>query len=696
MTRYRVGIDVGGTFTDVVMLNEESGDIDLVKVPTTPSDPSVGPLSGLERAMTGTNVDPENVVFVVHGTTIATNSIVTGGGGRAGLIASDGFRDVLEIARQARPSLYDVFYEKPASLIPRHLCIGVPERVDARGNVLVPLDEEAVTAAGRALAAEGVAAIVVCFLHSYRNPSHERRAGELLAEVCPDVAVCLSSDICPEYREYWRANTTAVNAVLLPVVGEYLRRLASGLKEKGVASDLYLMTSSGGIISSAVASHRPVNLIESGPAAGVIAAAELASNAGLTDIISLDIGGTTAKAALIRDGRIAVTNDFEVGSMSLGTSTRTRGRGYPIKVPVIDLVEIGSGGGSIGWVDPGGALSVGPTSAGADPGPACYGIGGSEPTLTDAQVVLGRIDPDFFLGGEQSLFYELAENAIMEKIARPLQMDLEAAAIGMIEIASAKMKGVLELVSVQKGIDPRAFTLVAFGGSGPLYAAHLAGALSINRILIPPAPGVVSAWGLLSTDISHSFSRSHVADLDGVDTEFLDVAYAEFRDAASKMLLEEGVDPCGAEYIEHVDVRYKGQSYELIIPYPGAEGPAAFRRVITDTFVAAHERAYGFAVRDEPIEIVNLRMEARGAVPRPQTREVPARPGGPDRALKRIRRVFFASGESECPIYDRYLLGADDVIQGPAVIEERDSTTLLPAGFSLNVDRVGNLMVERA
>ena len=696
MTRYRVGIDVGGTFTDVVMLNEESGDIDLVKVPTTPSDPSVGPLSGLERAMTGANVDPENVVFVVHGTTIATNSIVTGGGGRAGLIASDGFRDVLEIARQARPSLYDVFYEKPASLIPRHLCIGVPERVDARGNVLVPLDEDAVTAAGRALAAEGVGAIVVCFLHSYRNPSHERRAGELLAEVCPDVAVCLSSDICPEYREYWRANTTAVNAVLLPVVGEYLRRLASGLKEKGVASDLYLMTSSGGIISSAVASHRPVNLIESGPAAGVIAAAELASKAGLTDIISLDIGGTTAKAALIRDGRIAVTNDFEVGSMSLGTSTRTRGRGYPIKVPVIDLVEIGSGGGSIGWVDPGGALSVGPTSAGADPGPACYGIGGSEPTLTDAQVVLGRIDPDFFLGGEQSLFYELAEKAIMEKIARPLQMELEAAAIGMIEIASAKMMGALELVSVQKGIDPRAFTLVAFGGSGPLYAADLASALSINRILIPPAPGVVSAWGLLSTDISHSFSRSHVADLDGVDTEFLDEAYAEFRDAASKMLLEEGVDPCAAEYIEHVDVRYKGQSYELIIPYPRAERPAAFRRIITDTFVAAHERAYGFAVRDEPIEIVNLRMEARGAVPRPQTREVPARPGGPDRALKRIRRVFFASGESECPIYDRYLLGADDVIQGPAVIEERDSTTLLPAGFSLNVDRVGNLMVERA
>ena len=694
MPRYRIGVDVGGTFTDAVVLDEESGMTLVVKVPTTPDDPSLGFMTALARAIERFQINPNEVGFLAHATTIATNSIIAGGCGVAGLIATEGFRDVLEIARQARPALYDVFYDKPASLIPRHLCIGVPERMDANGSELVPLDQAAVREAGAALAREGVESIVICFLHSYRDPSHERRAGELLAEICPDIPVCLSSDICPEYREYWRASTAAVNAVLLPVVGRYIERLDRHLEEARVESELYLMASGGGIVSSRVARHQPVQLIESGPAAGVIAAAEVGVNAGLPNLISIDIGGTTAKTALVQNGRATVSNEFEIGGVSLATTTRTRGRGYPVKIPVIDLVEIGAGGGSIGWVDPGGALSVGPQSAGAEPGPACYGKGGAEPTLTDAQIILGRINPDNFLGGEQRLFPQLAAKAVRERIAERLGLRLEEAALGMIEIANAKMSGALELVSIQKGIDPRGFTLVAFGGSGPLHAVELSSALGIERVLVPPAPGVASAWGLLSTDLRHTFSRSYIADLNDIDLSFVKGCFDEFRGQSEDILTDEGVIPANVTITLEIDVRYRGQSYELSIPYPQTDDRAELINIVTESFLAAHEHTYGFAARGQSIEIVNLRLEASGAVPRPRTKKLERRRGTTERAHKETRSVVFPTGSTECAIYDRYELGAGDQIGGPAIIEESDSTTLVPLGYTARVDNLANLLIR--
>ena len=694
MPRYRIGVDVGGTFTDAVVLDEESGITLVVKVPTTPDDPSIGFMTSLGRAIERFQINPNEVGFLAHATTIATNSIIAGGCGVAGLITTEGFRDVLEIARQARPSLYDVFYDKPAPLIPRYLCFGVPERMDANGSELIPLHETAVREAGAALAREGVESIVICFLHSYRDPTHERRARELLAEVCPDIPVCLSSDICPEYREYWRASTASVNAVLLPVVGRYIERLDRHLEEARVESRLYLMASGGGIVSSRVARHQPVQLIESGPAAGVIAAAEVGVKAGLPNLISIDIGGTTAKTALVQHGRATVSNEFEIGGVSLATTTRTRGRGYPVKIPVIDLVEIGAGGGSIGWVDPGGALSVGPQSAGAEPGPACYGKGGAEPTLTDAHIVLGRINPDNFLGGEQRLFPQLATQAVRERIAERLGLRLEEAALGMIEIANAKMSGALELVSIQKGIDPRGFTLVAFGGSGPLHAVELASALGIERVLVPPAPGVASAWGLLSTDLRHTFSRSYIADLDDIDLSFVTGCFDEFRGQSEDILTDEGVLLANVAIALEIDVRYKGQSYELSVPYPQTDDLAELIDQITESFLAAHERAYGFAARGQPIEIVNLRLEASGAVPRPRTKKLGRRRDSIERARKETRSVVFPTGSTECAIYDRYELGADDRIGGPAIVEESDSTTLVPLGYTATVDTLANLLIR--
>ena len=689
-TFFRIGVDIGGTFTDVVVVDERSGAVHVAKVPTTPSDPSQGFLDGLDQAFARFGIAAGQVGFLVHGTTIATNTIIEGKGAKAGLITSAGFSDVLEIAYQTRPTLYDVFYVKPKPLIPRHRCIGVPERIAADGGVLTPLDEAAVEAAARRLASEGVEAIAVAFLHSYRDPAHERAAAAAIGRAAPGMPVMLSSDVCPEYREYPRTSTTVVNAVLQPRVGPYIARLEERLAAQGLTAGLHLMTSSGGIVAADTAKALPVHLVESGPAAGVIGAAfvaaSLAQPALGARILALDIGGTTAKVALVDDGVPALADEFEVGAAARPTTTAGRGQGYPVKTPVISLVEIGAGGGSIARIDPGGALTVGPESAGAAPGPACYGKGGVRPTITDANLVLGRLDPAFFLGGALTLDAGLARAAIGRDIAGPLGLGVEAAAQAIVDIANAKMIAALEFISIQRGIDPRDYALVPSGGAGPLHAVAIAAALGLRTVIVPPTPGLNSALGMLATDVKHDFVRTVYRRTERLTDAALWAVLDEMAAGGERMLARNGVAAERRAIQCEADVCYFGQSYALKIAVPAERvGTLA---AIDAAFRAAHQQKYGFASATEPTLIANLRVTAVGRVDRP--RLVAGAVAGV--ALKGRRIVHFGK-EVETAVYDRAGLAPGQTISGPAVIEQMDTTTILPEGASALVDASLSLII---
>ena len=491
----RLAIDIGGTFTDATLIDEESGEVSIAKVLTTPSDPSEGFMQAAERALAEGAVDAGDVTFVVHATTVATNAIIEGKIARSGFVTTEGFRDLLEIARQVRPTLYDTQFEKAKPLVPRDRAVVVAERLGPKGEVLRPLEEDSVRDAAAILRREGVESVAVCLLHAYVNDEHEQRVGAILAEELPGVPISLSSDVAPEFREYLRASTTVINAVIRPVVERYLQGIETRLAAAGVQAKLLVMQSSGGIFGSDAASVRPVFMVESGPAAGVIASAHLGATLGRPDILSFDMGGTTAKVGLIQDGRPSVTKDYNVGGHAGAGIGGMSLSGYPVRTPVVDLVEIGAGGGSIAWVDSGGLLRVGPQSAGADPGPVCYRRGGVEPTVTDANVVLGRLNPAYFLGGEIGLDVEGAARAIEERCAAPLGLGVTEAANGIVEIANAAMVNALHLISVQRGYDPRDFVLVGFGGAGPVHANALARDAEMPTLLIPRSPGIFSATG---------------------------------------------------------------------------------------------------------------------------------------------------------------------------------------------------------
>ena len=693
--RYRVGVDVGGTFTDIVLVEERTGDILVAKTDTVPADPSQGCINGIEKAIKAHDVDPRRFFFTVHGTTIATNTIIEGKGAKAGLITSEGFRDVLEIAYQTRPNLYDIFYEKPKPLIPRYLCLGVPERIGPDGEVLTPLDEDAVRRAGRQLVADGVEAIAVAFLHSYKDPADERRAGEILAEVCNGIPIVLSSDVSPEYREYPRTSTAVVNTVLLPRVGPYVARLEERLEEGGVTSGLHLMTSAGGIITAATAKRLPVHLVESGPAAGVIGAAFVAQLSGYDNLLALDIGGTTAKIALVNHGEPQIAEQFEVGNSAVANVTAQRGQGYPVLTPVISLVEIGAGGGSIAHVDPGGALTIGPQSAGADPGPACYGKGGTDPTLTDANLVLGRINPDFFLGGEAKLDIDLAYKAMKEKAADPAGLGVIEAAQSVLDIANAKMTSALYFVSVEKGIDPREFILVPSGGAGPMQAVAIARSLGVRTVLIPPTPGLNSAVGLLATDLKHETVRTYMKEAKAADPAELSAVLDEMEAATRSLLGEEGVAEADVTIQRQFDMSYVGQSFQLRISVPGSID-ADTERVLTEAFHVRHAEAYGFANEGEPTLLVNIRLIGIGRVERPKLRQLPVATEPVTVAIKGRRSVYFAEAGGMIPVdlYDRDKLRTGHRFAGPAIVEQMDTTTIIPPGATVEVERHGNLIIS--
>ncbi len=691
---FRLGIDTGGTFTDLVMMDEASGEVTLVKMASTPQDPSLAFLQVLHRCLQEQQAAADDCIHLVHGTTVATNTVIEGKGAKTALLITEGFRDVLEIGRQIRPRLYDVFCDKPVPLIPRRRCFEIPERLDSQGQVLKPLDEKQLENVAQLLKDQNIESIVVCLLHSYANPAHERRVARLVAQHLPDVPITLSSDLCSEMREYYRCSTAVVNALLVPVVGRYVGRLEESLAAANVPDVLHLMTSSGGIISSTIARDNPVHLVESGPAAGVISAAHLGALAGYSQVISFDMGGTTAKLGLVENETPRIAQHFEVGTQ---TSIADQASGYPVRTPVIDLVEIGAGGGSIAWVDDGGALRVGPRSAGAMPGPACYGNGQVSPTVTDANLVLGRINPDNFLGGEQRLEIELAAKAV-QTVADAFDMSLLQAAHGIIEIANTNMTEAARTVSVQRGFDPREFTLVAFGGAGPLHAASISRELQIPRILITPHPGVASALGLLVGDIKHDFVQSCLRPTRQLDIGEVEGILEQFQQAGASLLASEHVAENEREYLPLVDMRFQGQSHELTIPMPigDRQNRESWISHLHTTFCREHQRVYGFADQREPSEMVNVRLTAVGRIRRPSPPALIE--AGPDasKAVTTLRSVYFAEtgGSIECKIFDRELLAAGNQISGPAIIEEYDATTVIPPDFRALVDAKGNLLLE--
>ena len=697
--RYRLGVDIGGTFTDGVLIDTSSGDVTNSKVLSTPADPSLGFMNAVEQLVGSDGVDIAEIEHVVHATTVATNAIIEGDTARAAFVTTDGFSDMLEIARQIRPSLYDLKFEKPPPLVPRRLCFGVPERLDADGNVLIPLDEPTVEEVAERIIEAKVESVAVCLLHAYRNPDHEKRVGEILRSRLRGIPVSLSSEVAPEFREFFRASTTVINAVIGPLVGRYLSNIGRRLDERGIGGDLLVMQSSGGVYAADAAVERPVFMVESGPAAGAVAATHIGAAAGQENLISFDMGGTTAKVSMILGGEPRVTKDYTVGAEAQsGVGAFGGADGYPVRTPVIDLVEIGAGGGSIAWVDSGGALRVGPRSAGADPGPACYGLGGTQPTITDANLVLGRLNPDYFAGGSIRLDPDLSTAAIEEHCAGPLGMGVEAAADGIIEIANAMMVGALRLVSVQRGHDPRDFLLVAFGGAGPAHAARIAQDSGMAGVLIPPSPGTASALGLLATDLRLDRTATHLELADNADAAELDQEFRTLEAESTAALRADTSNGSGFNFRRSVEMRYYGQSFELDIPAPAGTFDEQGLSAIVSAFHDEHKRAYGFNVPGEPVELVNLRVVAVQPITKPATRTSATRSESRAPEAKDRRRVFFADlgGWTDSGVYDRYAMGAGDRLEGPAIIEEADSLTVAPAGWVVNVDEHGNLILTHA
>ncbi len=721
-SRYRIGVDIGGTFTDGTLVDSTTGRVTTSKVLSTPSDPALGFISAVQKLLEmDDSIAPESIEHVVHATTVATNAIIEGKTAKTAFITTEGFRDMLEIARQIRPSLYDLQFEKPRPLVPRQLCFEVPERLDAKGQVVTPLDDLAVAEVVDRIAESGVEAVAVCLLHSYRNPDHEQRVGKALRARLPGVIISLSSDVVPEFREYLRASTTVINAAVSPIVSTYLASISEKLRATGISSELLVMQSSGGVYPAEAASRSPVFMVESGPAAGAVAAAALGSSLGYPNVISFDMGGTTAKASLIRNGKPHVTKDYSVGGVGQsGTGAFGGASGYPIRTTVVDLVEIGAGGGSIAWVDSGGALRVGPRSAGADPGPVCYGLGGKEPTITDANLVLGRLDPSYFAGGEMSLDPEGAREAIRKDCAEPLGLSIEEAAHGIVEIANTAMVNALRLVSVQRGHDPRDFVLIGFGGAGPAHAVRLAEQAGIPRILIPLGPGTASALGLLVTDVRMEGTATLIVRSDTVDPSIISREF-ERLESAGREAHRKAASASGAPVFERaVEMRYWGQSFELSVPAP--DRPTIddeWMSELVESFHEAHETAYGFRASDEPVELVNLRLTTVGKIARPQMRKLDTRASGDagaSVASKGKRPVYFAesatgaggatgAGEAniaeskgfvQTTVYDRAKLPAGAVFSGPAIVEEPDSTTVVHPSWMVTVDDYGNLTIEHS
>lgn len=686
--KYRAGIDIGGTFTDLVLMRED-GALHAEKLLTTPDDFGRGIADGLAAALATIGAAPDDVDVIVHGTTVATNAILEAKGARTGLITTAGFRDVLELRRLRIPEMYTLNWTKPPPLVPRRLRREVTEKTGPRGEVRIPLDETTVIAACERLARENVAAVAIAYLHSYANPDHEKHSAEIVRDIMgPDVFITCSSDILPEIREYERTSTTVINAYLGPILTAYFTSLRRHLDSIGVAAPVRVMKSDGGVMSIGAAADKPAYLVESGPAAGVIGAARLAPEG---NNITLDMGGTTAKASMVEGGRISRTGDYEVGAGINLSSKLVMGGGYALKLPVIDISEIGAGGGSIVSLDRGGLLKVGPESAGALPGPVCYGRGGEDPTFTDSALTLGFLNPGYLVGGDLKLDADAARDALQAIIATPLDRDLLDAAWGVFQVACGTMVRAVKAVSTYRGRDPRDFALFAFGGNGPVVAAEIANLLDMTRVIIPPTPGVFSAYGLLLSDVEHEISRAWLNRLSGVSPRDMEDAYRTLETEMSALMASEGYTPADYAVARLADLRYAGQAHELTVDCVSAGDAPDFDRLIA-AFGDEHERTYGHQAEAEAVECVTLRLIARVTEERPDRQVASSRVADNERTP---RDVYFgpAHGLVETPVIDRPSLSAPQ--DGPLIVEEYDSTCIVPPGWRAALDSLGNIVLTR-
>ena len=684
----RIGIDVGGTFTDLVATAGDGRFVRL-KVASTPSAPELGALTALAEVLASGSVGATDIALVAHASTIATNALLGQRGlelPRVAFITTEGFRDVLEIGRQNRSALYDLGVRRARPLARREDRLVVRERREFDGSVSVPLDDASVERAVAAIAERGITTVAVGLLHSHVDDAHEVVIAQRLAARLPEVQVTRSAEIVREFREYERFSTAVVNAALLPIVGAYLERLVRGVRARGVAAPIFVMRSDGGMAAVGVAARRPASLIESGPASGVIAAAYLGRALGIDRILSFDMGGTTAKAGTVLDGVPEIAAEFEAAGKT-HSGRAQKGSGHPVRFPFVDLAEVSAGGGTIAWLDAAGTLRCGPLSAGADPGPACYGKA-FQPTVTDANVVLGRLDPRALLGGGFPIDRDRAVTAV-RSVASAMSDDVSRAAAGIVALVDAEMAKVLRIVSVERGYDPRDFTLLAFGGGGPLHACAVAREIGVRTVLVPPLPGVFSAVGLLAADIRIAFTRSVVFDAGEAAWPAVEHVAAELRAAARAALHEQHVAPAQQVFVDELDLRYAGQSFELTVPggTPAASAIAAFH--------ARHAQRYGFSALEEPVRVVTVRVIGFGRTSKPPLAAAPDGPNAVPRAAA-VREVFHADGFAATPIFARDGLGPGSTVAGPAIVEQYDATTYIAPDWRARVDAAGNLVLSDA
>ena len=691
MNRYRAGVDIGGTFTDIVLLDRDGGVVSK-KISSSVENYARAIVDGLEALFAEHGITPREVDEIMHGTTVASNAILERTGARVGLITSRGFRDVLELRNLRMPRLYDLTWEKPPPLVERYLRMTVDERMNAAGEVVRPLDPGDARRAVRRLLEEGVDAIAVCLINSYANPRHERLIAEAARELAPGLPCSTSFEVLPEIKEYERTSTTVVNAYVLPTVQRYLEALRKGLDERGVSAPLHIMQSNGGLTPAAQAAVKPVDIVESGPAAGVVGARAVARQSGIENVISFDMGGTTAKASLIEGGEYTRTREYSVGGGIISGSRLLTGSGYLLNVPAIDLAEVGAGGGSILWIDAGGSLQAGPRSAGARPGPACYGLGGDAPTVTDANVVLGYLNPSYLCGGELPIDAGASRRAIETSIAGPLGLDVEHASWGARRVAVANMIRAIRAVSSERGRDPRDYALFSFGGNGALFAADMAAELGMKRVIVPPAAGLFSAFGLLYSEIEHYYSRTVRRLLRRSNADVIDAVYRELEAQADAQLAADGFDADHRRFKPSAMLHYQGQIYELEVPLTARPIDRAALDALAAAFGQEHERTYGHrAGAEEPIELVTAQVVGRGLSDRPRVSDrlrmhAPAPESG-------SRRAYYGRtlGWLDTLVVARSALAGG--AEGPLIVEEYDSTCLVPPGVRATLDPGGNLLL---
>lgn len=694
MGEWRLGVDIGGTFTDLVALGAD-GEVRVRKVPSTPDDISASVLNGMALLLDDIGAKFSDVAEIVHGTTVGSNTLLQRSGARTGVLTTKGFRDVLEIGRIRTPTMFDLTWEKPEPISPRRIRLEVEERIAADGSIVTPLDLDDVRRAALKFKENEVEAVAISFLSSYTNSDHEQQAKKLLAEEAPSLLVTASSDVLPEMKEYERTSTTVINAYLLREMRRYLDKLIERLRENQFSGVLLVMTSSGGMVSIESASEKPVFLVGSGPAGGVIGAARLAEAQGLSEAIAFDMGGTTAKASIIVDGKPVITNEYEFRDGISSPSRFIKGGGYMIKAPAIDVAEVGAGGGSLAWIDEGGLSRVGPHSAGADPGPACYGRGNDKPTVTDANVVLGYLNPDELAGGELLIQSELSEKAIQTHIGQPLGLSLIEAALGVRKLANLEMARAIRAITVERGLDPRDMVLMAFGGGGPLHGVDVAALLGISRVIITPMSGVFCSVGMLASDVEHNDVTAFVTRLDRARYDRFSEIVAGLKERAIERLSKEGFGDDAISLEFQADLRYVGQSSELPVLFSAAESSQSCFPKLYDDFQENYLRSYGYT-NDEPVEFVNVRVVARG---RRESRlkfdQIQTQAGTPSNKTS-ARLAYFEDGEGvETPVLDRSSLTAER-IEGPVIIEAYDTTILVPPHASVYAEASDSVAIDLA